>query len=62
MSLGTTTVDSQFWVCSTPRAAWGWTLTLNLMKVDITQQDQVQQLFAGPGKDVDVLVNSAGTM
>lgn len=32
------------------------------MKVDITQQGQVQQLFAGPGKDVDVLVNSAGTM
>ncbi|KAK9836807.1 hypothetical protein WJX74_008465 [Apatococcus lobatus] len=32
------------------------------VQVDVTQQDQVQQLFSGPGKEVDVLVNSAGTM
>lgn len=39
-----------------------WLEMTYLVKVEITQQGQVQQLFAGPGKDVDILVNSAGTM
>ena len=33
-----------------------------VLQVDVTREHQVQQLFAGPGKDVDILVNSAGTM
>ncbi|KAK9862737.1 hypothetical protein WJX84_001941 [Apatococcus fuscideae] len=31
-------------------------------QVDVTQEKAVQQFFKGPGRDVDVLINSAGTM